>query len=128
MQIDGWLLDILACPECHAPLRVDEEASELVCTSSTCGLAYPVRDDIPVLLVEEARRPIPVTCCARWPRRPPRYAPRCGRARKPTCRPLPRTAGRAPSWWRAWAARAWRGGLSKPRAGLSTPVQGLALR
>jgi Phosphomannomutase len=57
MQIDGWLLDILACPECHAPLRVDEEASELVCTSSTCGLAYPVRDDIPVLLVEEARRP-----------------------------------------------------------------------
>jgi phosphomannomutase/uncharacterized protein YbaR (Trm112 family) len=57
MQIDGWLLDILACPECHAPLRVDEEASELVCTSATCGLAYPVRDDIPVLLVEEARRP-----------------------------------------------------------------------
>ena len=57
MQIDGWLLDILACPNCHAPLRVDEEASELVCTSATCGLAYPVRDDIPVLLVEEARRP-----------------------------------------------------------------------
>jgi uncharacterized protein len=56
MHIDGWLLDILACPECHAPLRVDEEASELVCTSATCALAYPVRDDIPVLLVEEARR------------------------------------------------------------------------
>ncbi len=57
MQIDGWLLDILACPECHSPLRVDEEASELVCTNAACGLAYPVRDDIPVLLVEEARRP-----------------------------------------------------------------------
>jgi uncharacterized protein len=57
MRIDDWLLDILACPECHAPLRVDEDASELVCTSDTCGLAYPVRDDIPVLLVEEARRP-----------------------------------------------------------------------
>jgi uncharacterized protein len=57
MQIDGWLLDILACPECHASLRVDSDASELVCTSTTCGLAYPVRDDIPVLLVEEARRP-----------------------------------------------------------------------
>jgi uncharacterized protein len=56
MHIDGWLLDILACPECHSPLRVDEEASELVCTSATCALAYPVRDDIPVLLVEEARR------------------------------------------------------------------------
>jgi len=57
MQIEGWLLDILACPECHAPLRADAEASQLVCTSETCGLAYPVRDDIPVLLVEEARRP-----------------------------------------------------------------------
>ena len=33
----------------------DDAASELVCTS--CGLAYPVRDDIPVLLVDEARRP-----------------------------------------------------------------------
>ena len=39
MQIEGWLLDILACPECHAPLRADDEASELVCTSETCGLA-----------------------------------------------------------------------------------------
>ena len=35
--------------------RLDDEASELVCTA--CGLAYPVRDDIPVLLVDEARRP-----------------------------------------------------------------------
>ena len=66
MQIDGWLLDILACPNCHAPLRVDEEASELVCTSATCGLAYPVRDDIPVLLVEEARRPGEPTCAGSW--------------------------------------------------------------
>ena len=57
MQSDGWLLDILACPKCHSPLRADEAASELVCTSQTCGLAYPVRDDIPVLLVEEAREP-----------------------------------------------------------------------
>jgi uncharacterized protein len=57
MKIDDWLLEILACPQCHAPLRVDEEASELVCTGPDCGLAYPVRDDIPVLLVDEARRP-----------------------------------------------------------------------
>ena len=57
MQIESWLLDILACPECHAPLRADEEAGELVCTGEICRLAYPVRDDIPVLLVEEARRP-----------------------------------------------------------------------
>ena len=57
MKIDGWLLDILACPQCHAPLRADDEASELVCTNPECGLAFPVRDDIPVLLLDEARRP-----------------------------------------------------------------------
>jgi uncharacterized protein len=57
MKIDDWLLEILACPQCHAPLRADPEASELVCTNAECGLAYPVRDDIPVLLVDEARRP-----------------------------------------------------------------------
>ncbi|MCL2551581.1 MAG: Trm112 family protein [Actinomycetia bacterium] len=55
--VEPSLLEILACPACHAPLREDEEASELVCTSDTCGLAYPVRDEIPVLLVDEARRP-----------------------------------------------------------------------
>jgi uncharacterized protein len=57
LKIDDWLLEILACPKCHAPLRADEEASELACTSAECGLAYPVRDDIPVLLVSEARDP-----------------------------------------------------------------------
>ncbi len=55
MNIEPWVLEILACPACHAPLRVEEAAQELVCTG--CGLAYPVRDDIPVLLVDEARRP-----------------------------------------------------------------------
>jgi uncharacterized protein len=55
VQIDQWLLDILACPKCHSPLRADEAAQELVCTG--CGLAYPVRDGIPVLLIEEARDP-----------------------------------------------------------------------
>ena len=52
-----WLLEVLACPEDHAPLRVDEAASELVCTGESCGLAFPVRDGIPVLLLDEARRP-----------------------------------------------------------------------
>ena len=55
MKLEPALLDILACPDCRASLRVDEAANELVCTG--CGLAYPVRDDIPVLLVDEARRP-----------------------------------------------------------------------
>lgn len=57
MKLDPALLDILACPACKAALRVDEAeydgAGALVCTG--CGLAYPVRDDIPVLLVDEAR-------------------------------------------------------------------------
>jgi len=57
VQLDPQLLTILACPQCRSPLRVDEQAEELVCTSETCGLAYPVRDDIPVLLVDEARKP-----------------------------------------------------------------------
>jgi len=57
MKIDPALLEILACPQCRSPLRVDDAAAELVCTSEECGLAYPVRDDIPVLLVDEARRP-----------------------------------------------------------------------
>jgi len=55
MTIDPSLLEILACPRCHAPLRDDPAASELVCTAEDCGLAYPVRDGIPVLLIDEAR-------------------------------------------------------------------------
>jgi uncharacterized protein YbaR (Trm112 family) len=55
--VEASLLEILACPACHAPLREDIDASELVCTAADCALAYPVRDEIPVLLIDEARRP-----------------------------------------------------------------------
>ncbi len=54
MKLDPVLLDILVCPACKGALRVDDANEELACTS--CGLIYPVRDDIPVMLVEEARR------------------------------------------------------------------------
>ncbi|MBH1932714.1 Trm112 family protein [Streptomyces sp. AV19] len=66
MPLEAGLLEILACPACHAPLReaaateaegASDETAELVCTSEGCALAYPVRDGIPVLLVDEARRP-----------------------------------------------------------------------
>jgi uncharacterized protein len=57
VNIDSWLLEVLACPKCKSPLRADDAAGELVCTNTDCGLAYPVRDDIPVLLVDEARHP-----------------------------------------------------------------------
>jgi uncharacterized protein YbaR (Trm112 family) len=53
MNIDPALLEIIVCPSCHATLN--PEGEELVCTG--CGLAYPVRDDIPVLLIDEARKP-----------------------------------------------------------------------
>ncbi|GHF15899.1 hypothetical protein GCM10017776_36920 [Streptomyces griseoluteus] len=55
MPLEAGLLEILACPACHAPLK--EQDAELICTGQDCGLAYPVRDGIPVLLVDEARRP-----------------------------------------------------------------------
>lgn len=55
MNLDPALLDLVVCPDCRGSLAVDEDASELVCTA--CRLAYPVRDDIPVLLVDEARKP-----------------------------------------------------------------------
>ncbi|HEV2641022.1 MAG TPA: Trm112 family protein [Actinocrinis sp.] len=54
--IEPSLLEILACPSCHAPLREDAENSELVCTDPVCSLAYPVRDHIPVMLIDEARK------------------------------------------------------------------------
>ncbi len=52
-MIDKKLLSILVCPVTRAPLVYDEENQELVCKAS--GLAYPVRDGIPVMLEEEAR-------------------------------------------------------------------------
>ena len=57
MSIDPALLEILACPSSHDPLRHDTAADELVCTGAACGLAFPVRDGIPVLLIDEARTP-----------------------------------------------------------------------
>ncbi|RJL30478.1 Trm112 family protein [Bailinhaonella thermotolerans] len=56
MKIDTWLLEILACPNCRSALRPADGADELECTNAECGLIYPVRDDIPVLLVDEARK------------------------------------------------------------------------
>tara|TARA_R100001129_G_C5174632_1_gene205883 strand:+ start:298 stop:483 length:186 start_codon:yes stop_codon:yes gene_type:complete len=53
-MIDKKLLSILVCPVSKAPLEFDEEKSELICKAS--GLAYPVRDGIPVMLESEARQ------------------------------------------------------------------------
>jgi len=55
LELDPVLLGILACPGCHANLSVDYDAQELVCNSPACALAYPIRDNIPIMLLEEAR-------------------------------------------------------------------------
>lgn len=47
------LLDIVVCPICKSQLRLDESKHELICKVDK--LAYPIRDDIPVMLVDEAR-------------------------------------------------------------------------
>jgi len=53
-MIDKKLLSILVCPVTKAPLEYDREKDELICKAS--GLAYPVRDGIPVMLESEARQ------------------------------------------------------------------------
>lgn len=51
--VDPKLLEILVCPLSKGPLRFDAERQELV--SEKAGLAYPVRDGIPIMLIDEAR-------------------------------------------------------------------------
>lgn len=51
--MDKKLLEILACPLCKSPLVYKKEAQELICKADR--LAYPIRDDIPVMLEDEAR-------------------------------------------------------------------------
>ncbi len=53
-QVDKRLLDLLVCPLTKGPLKYDAEKQELV--SDKAKLAYPIRDGIPIMLVEEARR------------------------------------------------------------------------
>ncbi|PZP56135.1 MAG: hypothetical protein DI586_04650 [Micavibrio aeruginosavorus] len=53
-QIDPRLLEILVCPLTKIPLRYDREKQELI--SDRAGLAYPIRDGIPIMLVDEARK------------------------------------------------------------------------
>ena len=52
--VDPKLLEILVCPLTHGPLRYDRDRQELI--SDQAGLAYPIRDGIPIMLVDEARR------------------------------------------------------------------------
>lgn len=51
--MDKYLLEILVCPLCKGPLYHDKKAAELICRADR--LAFPIRDQIPVMLEEEAR-------------------------------------------------------------------------
>lgn len=51
--MDSKLLQILVCPVCKGPLQYKKTVRELVCRP--CRLAYPIKDDIPVMLQDEAR-------------------------------------------------------------------------
>ena len=116
MNIDPALRELIVCPSCHASL--DEVGEELVCTG--CGLAYPVRDDIPVLLVDEARSPTDRRAMALVRRVPAR---RRGHPRRR--RPARSASSRSPA--RASAARPARRRAPWPRPSrspASRPVRG----
>jgi uncharacterized protein YbaR (Trm112 family) len=53
MMLDPQLLEILVCPRCKGDLVVEEETSSLVC--GACRLRYPIRDGIPIMLIDEAQ-------------------------------------------------------------------------
>ncbi|MCX7827223.1 MAG: Trm112 family protein [Verrucomicrobiae bacterium] len=54
-MIDPALLDILACPNCKTAVKL--EGDRLVCQKPACGLRYPIRNGIPIMLIEEAEKP-----------------------------------------------------------------------
>ena len=57
--MDNKLLDILVCPLCKGPLVYKRAEAEFIC--KPCRLAYPIKDDIPVMLEDEARKIAPET-------------------------------------------------------------------
>lgn len=59
MNLDPTLLELLVCPKCHSELDVNDGTQTLDCRNAEggCGLRYPVRDDIPVMLIDDALPP-----------------------------------------------------------------------
>ncbi len=55
MAISPELLEILVCPKCKSKVELTADQSGLRCTNAECRLVYPIRDEIPVMLVEEAK-------------------------------------------------------------------------
>ncbi len=53
MAINNELLEILACPKCKGEIKLNDEKNGLIC--ETCKLVYEIKDDIPIMLIEEAK-------------------------------------------------------------------------
>ncbi len=56
MAISPELLEILRCPNCKSKVKIKPDESSLKCENPECALVYPIRDEIPVMLVEEATK------------------------------------------------------------------------
>lgn len=54
MAVSPELLAILRCPKCKSELQINDEQTRLKCLNAQCSLVYPIREDIPVMLVDEA--------------------------------------------------------------------------
>jgi len=55
MAISPELLEILRCPSCKSEVKLTPDNSGLKCVNPACSLLYPIRDDIPVMLIDEAK-------------------------------------------------------------------------
>ncbi|NNE66258.1 MAG: Trm112 family protein [Pyrinomonadaceae bacterium] len=56
MAISPELLEILRCPSCKSEVKIKDDQSGLTCQNKECALVYPIRDEIPVMLVDEASK------------------------------------------------------------------------
>lgn len=54
MSISSELLEILACPKCKSKVKFEND--KIICLGTSCGLRFPVKDDIPVMLIDEAEK------------------------------------------------------------------------
>jgi uncharacterized protein len=54
MPLSPELLEILRCPKCKSEVELKPDGSGLKCTNAECRLVYPIRDDFPVMLIDEA--------------------------------------------------------------------------
>ncbi len=76
MPIPKDLLDIMACAFCKGELRLEGE--KLHCAGKDCGLIYAIKDDIPIMLIDEAERPCPKCSATRDWKDDLLSCPKCG--------------------------------------------------